>query len=231
MTVRTRRKVIDGCRYTGNVTIAADGVRIRNSRILGAIRTQGGATDFRFTVEDSEIGPEEGCGSFEALIGVRNYVARRNYLHSNGDGFRLAGDDITIKHNFVETCDLPGDHSDGIQGFGTGAKNVVDHNTIDLRGSRNGPNAPIFIADYSRSATITDNLLISRGNRSAALRVHDDRDPDVGPWIVTGNRLVGGVITTNTECRAATMRWSDNRQVQIDGDYEVIETARRALRC
>lgn len=224
-------KVIDGCRYTGNVLVAAQDVTIRRSRILGAVRTAEDVSQAGFTLEDSEIGPDDGCATFEALVGTTNYTARRNYLHGNGDGFRVSGDDITIRGNFVATCDRPGDHSDGIQGFGAGRDIRIDHNTVDLRGSTNGPTAPLFIADNSSSAEITDNLLISGGSRKAALRVHDDHTPDVGPWVVTGNRLVGTTGTTKTDCYAETMTWTDNRSVVLDADYRVKSVARRAIRC
>jgi hypothetical protein len=58
-----------------------------------------------------------------------------------------------------------------------------------------------------------------------SLRVHDDFNPDVGPWVVTGNRIVSGsytggaVDTTNTNCSTTT--WSDNRLVTIDSSYRV----------
>jgi hypothetical protein len=137
---------------------------------------------------------------------------------------RFAGDDIVARDNLIATCDRPGDHSDGIQGDDSGEHNVIDHNTIDLRRSTHGPNGAVFFADDSRSATITDNLLIAPSNDAYALRVHDDHSPDVGPWDVTGNRLVGNATTTNTECHAPTITWRNNRAVTVDKHYDITRT-------
>jgi hypothetical protein len=217
-TISTPGAVIDACTYTGSLTIAANNVTIRNSRIHGSVRTQGDGSGFRFTVEDSEIGPSSDCGTYEALVGVRNYTARRDYIHGNGDGFRVSGDNVTIEDSFVQTCDLPDDHSDGVQGLAGGSDIVIHHNTIDLRGSTHGPNASVFFADSSESATVTDNLLVSP---SSAMKISADADPDIGPWVITGNRVIGSVATTGTECGAVTTTWSDNRTVTIDKDYKI----------
>lgn len=218
-TISANNTVIDSCIYTGYLNIKGTNVTIRNSRIMGAIQNTDAGT---FTIEDSEIGPDSGCNSDVALLRWANYTARRNYMHGNGDGMRFAGDNIIAQDNFIATCDLPGDHSDGIQGNFSGVNNTVDHNTIDLRGSTNGPNAAVFFADNSVSATITNNLLLA--GPSVALKVHDDHTPDIGPWIVTGNRLNGSTRTTNTECAAATMIWSGNYQVTVNSDYTIATT-------
>lgn len=229
-TITAANTVIDGCTYTGSLTIAANNVTIRNSRIQGSIRSQGSATKYHFTVEDSEIGPSSGCGSFEALIGVQNYTARRNYLHNNGDGFRVSGDNVTIEDNFVLLCSNAGDHSDGIQGYYAGRNITIDHNTIDQRPVKTGANADIFFADGSRSCTCTNNLLIAPSTNNLALRIHDDSTPDTGPWIITGNRLIGGKSTTATDCNAPTITWADNRTITLTTNY-AIATKGNAVNC
>lgn len=220
-TISNNNAVIDSCVFTGSLTITGTHVTIRRSRIMGSIE---GAETGTYTITDSEIGPDSGCASEVALLRWQNYTARRNYLHGNGDGMRFAGNNIVAKDNFIATCDLPGDHSDGIQGNTSGKNNAITHNTIDLSGSVNGPNAALFFADDSKSAKITDNLLIARSRDSVALKVNDDHSPDVGPWVVTGNRLQGLALTTNTECRAATMTWAGNRQVTVNRMYGITST-------
>jgi hypothetical protein len=224
-TLEVADAIIDGCEYQGSLIIAADNITIRNSRIHGSVRTQGDESNYRFTLERSEIGPERGCGDYDSLIGVRNFVARGNYVHSNSDAFRVSGDDVVIEDNFVELCDVPGDHSDGVQGLHGGENVLVHHNTIDQSKAKHGPNAAVFFADESRSASVTDNLLISP---TFAIKLSDDFTPDAGPWVVTGNRMVGDAATVGTDCSTTT--WSDNRAVTVSPDYEV-ESTGDALDC
>jgi hypothetical protein len=219
-TISVAGTTIDACTYTGNLRITANDVTIRNSRIMGSIET----IALNTVIEDNEIGPSTGCASLVALVRWSNYTARRNYIHGNSDGFRYSGDDIIAEDNFVTTCDLPGDHSDGLQADGSGQNNIVHHNTIDIRAATYGPNAPVFFADNSESGTVTDNLLITSTQGVYALRLHDDHSPDIGPWIVTGNRLVGKVRTINTECGASTMTWNENRTVTVNPDYTIAST-------
>src|SRR3954452_7527574 len=141
VTLSVDHQTVNACRYAGNVTITADNVTIRNSRIVGGAENVGA----KFLIEDSEIGPDTcGDGTIPALVRWGSYTARRNYVHGNGDGMRFSGNNIVATDNFISTCDNPGDHSDGIQGHKSGINNTVEHNTIDLRGSLNGPDAAVF---------------------------------------------------------------------------------------
>jgi len=137
----------------------------------------------------------------------------------------MTGANSTFEHNFIgPICSNPGDHADGIQAVGAGQNNIVHHNTIDLRTAVDF-NAPIFFADNSESATVTDNLVMG-GNFS--IRIHDDATPDIGPWIITGNRIVTGsysnspASTVNTTC--ATTTWTNNRLVTINASYVILTT-------
>jgi hypothetical protein len=211
-------QVLDGRLVTGDVTVSANNVVIRNSEIRGRITNSSGGS---FTIQDSLVGPVSGCASIEA-VGYSNYTARRVRMRNVSDGFRVSGSNILIEDSFVLLCSQSGDHSDGIQGYVGGNNVTVRHNTIDQRPA-NDVTSPIFFADNSRAATIVDNLIMGGGY---TLRIHDDFNPDVGPWIVTGNRIVNGawtggpVDTTNTNC--ATTTWSDNRLVTIDGNYNIL---------
>jgi hypothetical protein len=176
-----------------------------------------------YTIHDSLVGPPTGCTNIEA-VGVKNYTARRVRMRNVSDGFRVSGDNILIEDSFVFLCSKPGDHSDGVQGYFGGNNVTVRHNTIDQRNAQD-VTSPIFFADDSRSGRIENNLLMGGGY---TLRIHDDHSPDIGPWIITGNRIVNGAwkngpaYTTNTNC--ATTTWSDNRLVTIDSNYNVIST-------
>lgn len=220
VTLTTPGQVLDSKLVSGDVIVNANNVVIKNSEIHGRVINQNGES---FTVQDSTLGPTSGCSSIEE-VGYDNYIALRVRLRNVGDGFRVSGSNIRIQDSFVMLCSNPGDHSDGIQGYYGGLNVTVTHNTIDQRNATD-VTSPIFFADYSKSATITNNLLMGGGY---TLRVHDDYNPDIGPWVVTGNRLVnnswfaGAVNTTNTNC--ATTTWSDNRIVTIDANYNITST-------
>jgi hypothetical protein len=215
----TNGQVIDSKLITGGLDINADNVVIKNSRIYGTVTSRDGHP---FTIQDSEIGPTSGCdGNF--AIGFENYTATRLYIHNFSDGPRVSGDNVTVQDSYLNICSSPGDHSDGVQGYGGGSNVTLRHNTIDQRGAQD-VTAPVFFADNSKSCNCVNNLLLANSASGLALRIHDDHTPDIGPWIITGNRLIGGASTTNTECAAASTSWSDNRQVTIDANYNLLTT-------
>jgi hypothetical protein len=217
VTLSTPGQVLDAKLVTGDVIVSADNVIIKNSEVHGTVRN---INTKSFTVQDTLIGPVSGCNSYVG-VGFENYTARRVQIRNFGDGFRVSGDNILIEDSYVKLCSNPGDHSDGIQGYFGGVNVTINHNTIDQRGITD-VTSPIFFADDSQSATITNNLLMGGGY---TLRIHDDFTPDHGPWIITGNRLVdnawnfGPISNSNTEC--ATTTWSDNRLVTIDSGYNI----------
>jgi len=220
VTLSTSNQVIDGCTYTGDVTVTGKNVTIQKSRIYGQVWTSGSGS---YTLLDSDIGPPSGCNSQTAL-GFGDYTARRVFIHNFGDGVRVSGSNITFEDSFILLCSNPGDHSDGVQGYQGGTNVTIRHNTIDQRPAKD-VTSPIFFADNSEAATVTNNLLMGGGY---TLRIHDDFTPDHGPWVITGNRIVanswngGPVSTINTECSKTT--WTDNRLVTIDSNYNVLTT-------
>ncbi len=211
-------QILDSKLVTGDVIVTGKNVLIKNSEIRGRVYNSGGGG---FTIQDSTVGPTSGCSNIEA-IGYSNYTATRVRLHNVGDGFRVSGDNVLVQDSLVVLCSNPGDHSDGVQGYGGGNNVVISHNTIDQRGAQD-VTAPVFFADSSRSAVVRNNLLAGGGY---SLRLHDDFNPDVGPWEATGNRIVkdawsfGPVLMTNTNC--ATTTWSNNRLVTIDSNYNIL---------
>lgn len=220
VTLSTNGQVLDAKLVTGDVIVSANNVVIKNSEVRGRIRNTNGQS---FTLQDSLVGPTSGCADIEA-VGYQNYTARRVQMRNVSDGFRVSGNDVLIEDSYIKLCSSPGDHSDGIQGYYGGTNVRISHNTIDQREARD-VTSPIFFADNSESAIITNNLLMGGG---FTLRIHDDFTPDKGPWVVTGNRLVqnawdyGPASTSNTNC--ATTTWSDNRLVTINANYDITST-------
>lgn len=236
LTVTTPGTVLQDIEVRGSVNVRADDVTILRARIVGRVWTQHhDGTDlrqYRVTVADSVLGGttaglDEVTG--EGVIGPGRYTIRRSELYG-ADGFRVSApqdggpNDVHIEDNYFlagrPACNR-GFHIDGMQGYGGGQAVMVRHNTLDARGPC-GVTGAVFFADDSESAVVLDNLLLSAGY---TLGIHDDHSPDVGPWVVIGNRIVstgyGPVSTTGTLCGASTMTWNDNRLVTVDGDYDV----------
>jgi len=238
LVVSTAGQVIDGRRVTGSVDIRAHDVVIRNSEIRGRIINDFGGNRYRFTIEDSTVGPASGCSSWgNGAVGVSDYTARRVRIAGFPDGFRVAGSNILIEHSFVTLCSAnPADHSDGIQAYGAanGTNIVIRHNTIDQRAVTNGAaTSPIFIpndgerqGNQNLSVNVTDNLLAGGGY---TLRIFGDL-PFSAPT-VTGNKIVDGSWEygpVDLACeRIGT--WSGNATVTYDWSLGTITRQVRAL--
>jgi hypothetical protein len=218
VTLSTPGQVYENKKVSGSIQITAANVVIRNVEVTGRVYNSGNNT---FTVEDSTIGPVTGCTNIE-MMGYGNYTARRVHMRNAGDAFRVSGDNVLIEDSYASLCSVPGDHSDGVQGYFGGTNVIVRHNTIDQRGAQD-VTSPIFFADDSESAVVQNNLLAGGGY---SLRLHDDFNPDRGPWEATGNRIVqnsysyGPANNVGTNC--ATTTWSDNRLVTIDANYNIL---------
>lgn len=216
----TPGQIIDGVRVSANLIIKANNVVVRNSEIHGAIVN---INDYSFTVEDMTIGPPSGCQTTYSGISNNNYTARRIEVRNTGDGFRAGGSNILIEDSFVLLCATEESHSDGIQGYISEQNVVFRHNTVDQRiaTATGGATSPVFFADGSKTAIIQNNLLLGGGY---SIRLHDDNEPDVGPWEATGNRVAeyvyGPTANDGTDCSQVT--WSDNRIVTIDSNYNIL---------
>ncbi len=127
-TVTVDGTVIDGKSIDTCLTIDADNVTIKRSRIrcgsYWVVRMYGTGG----LIEDTEI-DAQGFVDANCLLGD-NYIARRINCHNTGDGIRL-GDNITIEDSIIHGLVAEsGSHSDGMQA--TGAVNVViRHNYIE----------------------------------------------------------------------------------------------------
>ncbi len=125
--------VVDGLDVHGCITVAADNVVIRNTRVTCnsyyAIRNFANNRDNRnLLLEDVEIS----CGGVAGRVGIAfsNYTARRIDLHSCEDGFRV-GDDVVVEDSYVhDLVTQPGSHNDGIQSDG-GQRVMIRNNRVE----------------------------------------------------------------------------------------------------
>lgn len=218
-------QIMTDCLYASSTTIntTGSGATIRYSRFKGMVTHTGAGT---LVVEYSTFGPDSGCSSYDNSFTGPNYAVRNSRFNEHvGEGPRVSYDNILIEENFIgPMCSNPGDHADGIQGYGGGNNIVITHNTIDQR-TASDVTSPIFMADNSSSADVRYNLVAGGGY---SIRLHDDYTPDHGPWVLIGNRIVtpgygyGPMSNSGTTFTASTCQ--DNRLVTIDGGYNITST-------
>lgn len=210
---RNPGEVLDGIHFAGDLVVRAPDVIIRNSVIEGFVVNDYSADVYPFKIEDSTVGPAEGCNSAPA-VGVGDYSATRIFVRNHGDGFRATSDNVTIRDSFVDLCSNPEDHSDGVQTYTDGQNLTFDHNTIDQRGVVD-MNSPIFIGDGWAGVSVTNNLVAGGTYSIQVMQL-------AGTAIVQGNRVVADSWVygpVSSEC--AKIEWSDNQLVRIDDDYRV----------
>ncbi|MBL7501232.1 right-handed parallel beta-helix repeat-containing protein [Frankia sp. CNm7] len=141
MTITKPGTVVDGMDVYGCITVAADNVVIRNTRILckdwyGVRAFADGRESRNLLIEDVEISCG-GNGEFMA-VAFSNYTARRLNVHDCGDGLRAA-DNVTIEDSYIHDLVAgPDVHNDGIQSDG-GSNVLIRHNRIEVRFSQTSP--------------------------------------------------------------------------------------------
>ncbi|WP_158274511.1 right-handed parallel beta-helix repeat-containing protein [Cellulomonas sp. WB94] len=153
--------VIDGLDIAGTVTVTADDVVIRNTRIRNTghypVRLLGAAN---LLIEDSEI---DGQGKGDAAVAFNHYTLRRVNIHDVVDGPRIAGDDVTIEDSYVHALvGVNGSHTDALQIVG-GRRIVVRGNNLQAYDDQTGQsNAAVMLGEEDspvRDCLIEDNLL------------------------------------------------------------------------
>jgi hypothetical protein len=220
----TEGAVIENYLVTGWIVVRADNVTIRNTRTYGGITNNYAGTDYGPTlIEDSEVVlPPGQTFSNENLSSISgsNYTCRRCKIDGRIEGFRIGSDlfnsgPVVIEHSYVRTATDPDfcaefdPHGDGIQGY-FGKFATIHHNTIDQRADP-CHTSPIFIADNSEGANVTDNLLAGGGY---TLRLIAGSFPTV-----TGNKIVDGTwdfgAVDSDSCQFIGT-WSGNASVTYD---------------
>ncbi|MFG1705607.1 hypothetical protein ACFLIM_20660 [Nonomuraea sp. M3C6] len=215
--------VLDGVHVTGDLFIAADNVKIVNSRIDGGIQAEFDGRDYAYSIADSTVGPTGKCLTAPA-IGEANYTVERVLIRGHADGFRDSGDNIKIKDSYARLCsDGTNNYADGIQTFNAGKSLVLDHTTLDMRGVVNY-NSPIFFNDRpdgTMDVTITNNLVMG-GNYTVQLHnIH-------GYLIVKNNLVVDRTwefAPMSGDC-LDSIQFENNHIVTIDESYRVTSIVR-----
>lgn len=219
LTLSIPGQVVSDLDIRGCVSVRADNVTIRNSKVTcsGFYQisnfTSGPWTEFSgLLVEDVEIDCQMQLEN--KAIAFSGYTARRVHVHHCGDGFH-ASTDVLIEDSFI---DLPvssddGPHYDGIQS--DGGRNIrIDHNRIV---NPQGQTAAILMSTNTapiRDVWVTDNLLAGGGY---TLYCGTGQGGVTVNFHATGNRWLRSPRAQwgpTTSC-GSVAEWSDNQW--IDG--------------
>ena len=158
----TANQVIDGLDISGDVSIEAPGVVIKNSRIHGSgtygVLVRSGSV----TISDTDIyGPEN-------AIAGNNWTASRVDIYGTyGDGVKF-GSNVTLQNSWIHNLTpASGAHADGGQ-MQSGVQNlVVRGNVIDVSSASNS-NAALFLAPdlgpSSNGPVVIDSNWLDGGN-------------------------------------------------------------------
>jgi len=194
VTITRAGAVIAAREITGQVTVNAPNVTIRNSRIQGNAFMLIRSNSTGLVVEDSEIvnRPVAGQPNCHNGIGFGGFTVRRTEITGCENAADVGEGDVTFVDSYVHDLDTVGPshvwdsspHTDGIQ-MGPGGNNVVvRHNWIDPSPG-GGVTAPIIMGvDGSQSNVwIEDNYLDGRGasyalyaNRRASTNIFINRN-------------------------------------------------------
>jgi hypothetical protein len=129
LTITTAGTVIDGLDIDGCVTVKANDVVIRNSRIRCTDYYPLWVESGSLLIEDSEIAASGGVAT--SGIAFANYTARRVNVHGAADGMK-ADSNVTVEASWIHDLWLGnGDHADGVQSTG-GANVTFRCNVIDI---------------------------------------------------------------------------------------------------
>lgn len=195
ITVFTSGTVIDGLDLTGCITIRANDVTIRNSRITcsGSATTMVVATNGSYrnlVVEDSEL---DGSGVVDIGIGWQNYTVRRTEIRGTNDGARM-GSNSTVDSSWIHGMVRKGAlHPDAVQSTG-GIGIRVTGNTLDPRNTDTGDqgNASVMLGSELRPGVLQD--VVVSGNRMGGgnYTVNVRGDAVVAGVTVSGNTFTAG---------------------------------------
>jgi hypothetical protein len=160
--------VLDGLDVAGCITVAADDVTIRRSRVRGIGRCGGGfqiATGYRqhgILVEDVEI---DGMGRADgAGICCSGFTVRRADIHSVGGAGVHAKNDVVVEDSYVhDLATAPGVHVDAVITNGDARSIVVRRNRLENPHSQTSVVA--LFPDFGplRDVLVADNLLVGGG--------------------------------------------------------------------
>ena len=176
LTVTQNGAVIDAKDVNGSITVQANNVTIKRTRIRNprgmAIWVDPNNTGL--VVEDVEL-DGTGNGDATSAVGYSNFTLRRVHIHHYGEGPAANGNVLiedSYMHSFTNFISQ-GAHQDGIQ-MEWGSNQTVRHNTILM--NVDGANSAIWVSagNAHSNIVIKDNLVagasysLGLGNQASA---------------------------------------------------------------
>jgi len=131
ITVTRNGAVISNLLVRGDITVLANNVTIKKTKVVGGRIAAGyGSEQSGLVVKDVEIDGEGRVRDWSA-IGDSNYKCIRCNIHGTGSGPR-AVDNVVVKHSYIHDlcCYKEGDHRTAF-GSNGGSNIKLKHNTLD----------------------------------------------------------------------------------------------------
>jgi len=188
ITISTDGAVVENLDVTGQITVTADNVTIRNFRIDASgswygLQNSGGSN---LVIEDGEV-----FGSRSAGVLGSNLTARRLYLHDHGGDALKVGSNSLVEYCFIEKNGTNADaHADGNQTRG-GSNITFRYNNIWMPspGTSNYPGTPYksnaaFMLELGISNFVVENNWLNGGTYTVYCP-----SPEMSGVIVRNNRF------------------------------------------
>ena len=198
LNITTPGAVIDGLLVTGTITVAADNVTIKNTRIMNTgsipIRNRGK----NLLVVDTEI---NGQGKGIPAVAYNNYTLRRVNIHHVAEGPRIAGGNVTIEDSYLHhMVQVGSNHTDVVQAV-SGSNIVLRHNTL---------------LAYNPDTGVKGNASFMYGEDDGAVRscAVENNYMNGGNFTVNG----GGSRTTGAACSFSNNKFGKNYRYGIKGN-------------
>lgn len=106
LVVRTANATIEGLEVRGFITIAAPGVTIKNTKVVGrpvsvpAALVTNHSTGSSFSIIDSELVAAKPSPYINGIMG-KNFTAERVNIHGVMDGIRITGSDVRVSASWI----------------------------------------------------------------------------------------------------------------------------------
>jgi hypothetical protein len=167
-TITTANTTLDGCRFSGGLTIQASNVTITRSRVEGRVMatylTNYSLRGLRLV--DVEI---DGGGRLDptnqAAIGNDDYTCLRCHVHGTGRGANL-GNNVTIQDSYLHDWVYSnGAHQTAIQTNGGSGFRIIHNNLVCNSGGPGCSSALSFYGDFApvKDALVQNNLFNTNG--------------------------------------------------------------------
>jgi hypothetical protein len=212
ITITTAGTVINALNVSGTITVLANNVTIKNSKVgTITIGTPGGSTmPTGVTIQDCDINGGGTTSNSQGIWGNGTFL--RNDISGVENGitpyFTLAAGTL-IQDNYIHNLAAPGaPHYDGIQADGGFSNVIIRHNTID---NENDNTSDVMIDNYFgpiSNITVDNNRLINGGSFTVYADGRFNSNPVTG--ITFSNNRIISAYYGYASLQSASVTWCGN---------------------